>query len=56
MINIALVIVLMGVLSCDSNEVVRYLNEHPTQKQVRMTLPMAHAIFSTLQASQNPEI
>ncbi len=36
--------------------VVRHPKRHPTQIQVRMTLPIRpHAIFSTLQGTQDPD-
>jgi hypothetical protein len=36
--------------------VVRHPKQHPTQIKVRMTLPTRpHAIFSTLQGTQNPD-
>ena len=43
-----------GVFS--QSDVVRHPIEHPTHKQASMTLPTRpHAIFSTLQGTQNPD-
>ncbi len=39
-----------------AGNVVRHLIEHPTHIQASMTLPTRpHAIFSTLQGTQNPD-